>query len=503
MSLPFQVRQSTAKQIYGRQMHSLLEAGRLHDQSVALERDPDAYEKMFLDADIAHLKQVRKHLVAGSRFQFLSASSHATDVKAANVMQKIFDIGLGESFVEGRFNLAEAVFRGSSYQRINGHLHWSQNLSGDRIPYQVWVPDGLVDVDRRRFDKIVHHVDRGLETERYEVEWRMFDVVHNDWRTWDHPEWYVKHVYNADEASLGYGRGLIDAMYFYWRAKEILLKSGLQGAQRWALGFMVASVDNARSASSGKTNQAIVNSFIAELKKQTSQNFFVMDKLDELQVLPGPGQGWEIVKFMLEYCDKKLRQLCLGANLPTEANKGGSYALAEMQQNTTDVLVKFDRRLLSQTLTRDLVGLTWMLNRNVFFSMGLGAAEMPRLVIVDEKINDPKLQAEITEILLRSGVRQKASEVYELSERTMPGLNDDVIEPLNKQLGAKEALGGGGFDAGSGSGHLPTPHGKDGKGKSEFVQGAGGRLQGRKPATTGGGSDEDDDRDPTGKRKRS
>lgn len=496
MSLPFQVRQSTAKQIYGRQLHSLMEAGRLHDQSVALERDPDSYEKMFLDADIAHLKQVRKHLVAGSRWQMRPASSHSVDVKAANVMQKILDIGLNESFIEGRFNLAEAVFRGSAFARINGHLHWTANLLGDRMPYQVWVPDDVVDVDRRRFDKVAHHVDRGLSTERYEVEWRMFSEIHNDWRSWDHPEWYIKHVYNADEASLGYGRGLIDAMYFYWRAKEVLLKSGLQGAQRWALGFMVASVDNARSASSGKTNQHIVNSFMAELKKQVSQHFFVKDKLDELEVLPGPGQGWEIVKFMLEYCDKKLRQLCLGSNLPTDANKGGSYALAEMQQNTTDVLVKFDRRLLGQSLTRDLIGLTWNVNRNVFFSMGLASAEMPSLMILDEKINDPKAQAEITEILLRSGVRQKASEVYELSERTMPGLNDDVIEPLNRQLGNAEDLGGGGLREGEGGGHMPNAHG--GHNKSEFVQGKGGRLMGRKPSDSDG---DDDEKSPSGKRE--
>lgn len=457
MSLPFQVRQSTAKQIYGRQLHNLLESGRVHDQSIALERDLDSYEKMNLDADIAHLKQVRKHYVAGSRWMVEAASADAQDAKAATVMQRAIDIGLGQRFIESRFNLAEAVFRGSAYGRMTGHLHWTNSLDSTKMPRQIWVPDSIVDVDRRRFDKVVHHVDRGMPTERYEVEWRMFDEVHNDWRQWEHPEWYVKHVYNADEASLGYGRGLADAMYFYWRAKEILLKSGLQGAERWALGFMVASVDNARSASSGKTNQAIVNSFITELNKQRSQHFFVKDKLDELEVLPGPGQGWEIVKFMLEYCDQKLRQLCLGSNLPTAATKGGSYAMAEVQQNTTDVLVKYDRRLLAETLTRDLLGLTWNLNRGVLIDMGLGSAEMPHIVILDEKINDPKLQAEITEILLRSGLRLKADETYELSERTMPSDHDVIIESMNRQKGQ----GGGG------------------PGSTDFMMGPDGKLQGK------------------------
>lgn len=476
MSLPFQVRQSTAKQIYGRQLHNLLESGRIHDQSIALERDVDSYAKMFLDADIAHLKQIRKHMVAGSRWQIEAASAHDVDVKAATICQRIIELGLGQRFVEARFNLAEGVFRGSSYARMNGTLHWTSNLDekNPKMPVQIWMPTELVDVDRRRFDKVMHHVDRGLPTERYEAEWRMFDEVHNDWRQWEHPEWYVKHIYNADEASLGYGQGLVDAMYFYWRAKEILLKSGLQGAERWALGFMVASVDNARSASSGKTNQAIVNSFISELTKQRSQHFFVKDKLDELEVLPGPGQGWEIVKFMLEYCDSKLRQLCLGANLPTSATKGGSYALGEIQQNTTDVLVKYDRRLLAETLTRDLVTFVWNVNRSVFINMGLGSAEMPRLIILDEKINDPKLQAEITEILLRSGMPLKADETYELSERTMPGPNDTRIMPPQLQQG-----------------------GPQGSGNGEFMQGAGGKLNGRKPDTSKEGGP-DPEKSPTG-----
>lgn len=493
MSMPFQIRQSTAKQVYGRQLHSLLESGRMHEQSVTLERDIDAYEKMFLDADIAHLKQVRKHMVAGSRYQIQAASSHAVDVKAATVMTRIFDTGLGQGFVGARFNLAEGVFRGSAYARVVGTQHWMNHLDDTKMPYRVWMPTDLIDVDRRRFDKITHHLDRGLPTERFEIEWRMFDEVKNDWRQWEHPEWYVKHVYNADEASLGYGRGLVEAMYFYWRAKELLLKDGLQGAARWAQGFLVAHVDNARSASSGKTNQAIVNSFIAELKKQTSQNFFIMDKLDELEVLPGPGQGWEIIKFMLEYCDKKLRQLCLGSNLPTDANKGGSYALGEIQQNTTDVLIMYDRKLLAESLTRDLVSLVWNVNRSVFADLGLTSAEMPHLVILDEKVNDPKMQSEITKTLLEAGLPLKAEETYELSGRTMPGDNDTVIEPVSRQMGGGGGMGDGG----------PNPHGKRAGGvKSEYVQGPGGKLQGRKPAVKpGDDGDDDDDRTPTGKRR--
>jgi hypothetical protein len=427
MSLPFNVRQSTGKQIYGRQLASMVDSALMHDQSIALSKDPNVYEKMMLDATVAHLKGIRKHMVAGSRWQMEPASSRPIDKKAAQVMEKLFELKL-RRFSQARFNLAEGVFRGSSFARIKGQMSWI-NVFDDGIPRNFWVPTELVDVDRRRFDKVVHHRDRGMPTERLEVEWRMFDYAKNEWAVWEHPEWYVKNIYNDDEATLGYGRGLIDSMYFYWRAKEILFKMGLQGAERWALGFMVAKVDNARSASTGKTNQSIVNSFISELEKQRSQHYFVMDKIDELEVLPGPGQGHEIVKHMLDYCDHQLRLLVLGSNLPTEATKGGSYGMAEIQQGTMDTLIKFDRNLMAEALSTDLVSLTWNLNRPALFSMGLAAAEPPRFIILEEKINDPKLMAEVTEVLLRAGVTLKADETYELLGRTQPGPEDEVIEP--------------------------------------------------------------------------
>jgi hypothetical protein len=407
---------------------SIVSAGRAHDQSIALARDPNIYEKMRLDATVAHLVQVRKHMIAGSRWQLAPASSSDIDKKAAEVMERILDIGL-KRFATSRFDLAEAVFTGSAFARITGNLHWLTIFDG--IPRQFWLPEELVDVDRRRFDKLFLTKHDPITNEpRIEVEWRMFDYLRNQWVIWDHPEWYVKNIYNDHEETLGYGSGLIDSMYFYWRAKEILWRSGLQGAERWALGFMVAKVDNARDASSGKTNQSIVNSFMTELEKQRSQHYFIMDKVDELEVLPGPGQGSEIVERLIQYCDRQLRLLVLGSNLPTEATGGGSYNLAEVQQGTTDTLIKYDRSLVAEALTVDLLTLTWNINRPALVSLGLGNAEMPKLAILDEKRSDPKIMAEVTKTILDAGIALKADEVYELLGRTQPGPGDEVIEAM-------------------------------------------------------------------------
>lgn len=430
MSLPFNVRHSTPKDIYGHQLASLVSAGRAHDQSIALSRDPNIYEKMRLDATVAHLVQIRKHMVAGSRWQLAPASGSDDDKRAAEVMERVLDIGL-KRFSTARFDLAEAIFVGSAFARITGNLHWLTIFDG--IPRQFWLPEELIDVDRRRFDKLfVTKLDPVTREPSVSVQWRMFDYLKNDWMPWDHPEWYVKNIYNDREETLGYGSGLIDSMYFYWRAKEILWRAGLQGAERWALGFMVAKVDNARDASSGKTNQLIVSSFMNELEKQRSQHYFIMDKLDELQVLPGPGQGSEIVERMISYCDMQLRLLVLGSNLPTQATGGGSYNLAEIQQGTTDTLIKYDRSLLAEALTVDLLTLVWNVNRPALVSMGLGSAELPKLIILDEKRSDPKMMAEVTKIILDSGIPLKADEVYELLGRTQPGPGDEIIEALSQ-----------------------------------------------------------------------
>lgn len=425
MPLPFQVRHKTHKQIYGQQLGSILDSGSAIDQSIAIARDPAAYEKFELDATIVHLKQVRKHQVAGSRWQMRPASAREIDKKAAQFVELLLKVGLRRLSV-ALFNLAEAVFRGSAYGRIRGEKRVVTDPEG--FPRHCWVPTLIEDVDRRRFDKRVRRIREGTPEESYVVEWVMFDPLKKGWVKWEHPEWYVKHVYSDDEASLGYGRGLYDAMFFLWRAREILLKLGLQGAERWAQGFIVASVDNARSASTGKTNAAIVNSFIQEIEKQRSQHLFVKDKLDDLEVLPGPGQGHEIVMRMLDYCDQQLRLLVLGANLPTQANRGGSYSLAEVQQGTTDTIIKYDRRLLGESMTNDLVRLTWDLNRPALYSMGLATAEMPTFEVMDDKVVDPKYNAEVTEILLRSGFKIKADEAYELVERTQPAPGDEYIE---------------------------------------------------------------------------
>jgi len=430
MSLPFMIRQSVSKELYGHQYASLIWAGRAHDQSLALSRDPAVYEKLRLDATISHLMQIRKHMVAGSRWQLEPASNRDVDKRGAEVMERLLDIGL-KRFATARFNLAEAVFTGSAYARINGHHKWITVFDG--VPRQFWVATDLADVDRRRFDKMYVRLNEGTPDEQVTIQWRMFNVQKNDWEVWDHPEWYVKNIYNDQEESLGYGQGLIDSMYFYWRAKEILWKAGLQGAERWALGMMIAKVDNARSASTGKTNAALVNSFISELERQRSQHYFVMDKVDELEMMDGPQTGSEIVERLIQYCDRQLRLLILGSNLPTEATGGGSYNLAEVQQGTTDTLIKYDRALVAEALTQDLLNLLWLVNRPVLFGMGLGSAEMPRMVILDERRSDPKMMADVTKTILEAGIPLKADETYELLGRTQPGPGDELIEPMARQ----------------------------------------------------------------------
>lgn len=466
MSLPFQVRQSTNKDFYGTQLSSIHEGHRLHEQSISLASDPNAYKKMLSDATISSLVQMRRHMVAGARWQMVPASDSPTDKLAAAHMEKLF--AKIKRFDTARYNLAQGVFTGSSYARVNGSLTYLP--LGDGQWRNWWVPTDLQDVGRLRFDKVATKVDVGTPSERYDVKWRQWDYVKRQWMEWEHPEWYVKYVYNDDESTLGYGSGLIDAMYFYWRAKEILFRSGLQGAERWAQGFLMASVYNARNGSTGKTNQAIVNAFIRELEKQRTQHFFVKDKDDEIELIDGPGRGYEIVQWMIDYVDTQLRLLILGSNLPTQAEGGGSYALGEIQRDTMDALIEYDRLLLAEALS-DLVKLVWDVNRVNFLQMGLGAAEMPKLKIYDDRKINPKEMAEMLQTLINAGFKIKVSEGYPLVNLTPPGPDDDIIESPGAGM-----LGGG----------------------SDFIQGPGGRLQGSKgkpgveskpPGADGGGDD--------------
>jgi phage baseplate assembly protein gpV len=114
--------------------------------------------------------------------------------------------------------------------------------------------------------------------------------------------------------------------------------------------------------------------------------------------------------------------------MSSDTGGGGSYASDAVQQDTREMLVQYDRELLSESLTRDLIGYIRRYNQPILLEAGLLAAEDPRFRIVDERAYDPRVRSEILTQYLQNGIPIKREEVYAGSPFTMPDATDDVFE---------------------------------------------------------------------------
>lgn len=432
MSTPLFLRANTAAEIYVHALSSAYRSGfRIYDPSPALAKDPNIYEKLMLDAVIYHAVQQRRHMVAGHKFQCQPASESTADKIWAAICEKL--IGRIRNFKGALFNLANAVFVGSTYGMIRGERKFLTLIDGK--PRNWFVPLEVKDVSKFRFRPVPKRVNEGTADEQINIEWQIHNVARDTFEPLEHPECFIKHIYDDNESSLGFGRGLVDAMYYYWRAKELVLTENVGAIEFWARGLLIAKIDGVRDASTGKTNQALLDNVLTQLEKHRGRHVLGMGKEDEVTVTDGPGEGWQMAAGMRDYLDQALRTLILGSSLPTGGGEqGGSYALGKVQENSTEALIQYDREILSETISNDLIGLLRRLNQPQLLEMGIGHAENPKFLIVQEKIQNPKERAEIAALYVDRGIPLKEDELYEPAGFTVPGPEDKVFVKAQPQI---------------------------------------------------------------------
>ncbi len=409
--------------LYVHALNSVYHSYRIWEPSYAGSRDPDIWEKVRRDAVISAAVDQRLHAIAAREWRVMPGGKSDADAEAAAVVEEILQ--QIPRFLETRFELAQAVFLGSAYAFIGGRRVLDTYAKKTGL---WWVPSRLKDMDRRRF--------------RWRSERKPAEDGTNELRTWleywsiRREEWveadaarFVRHTYNDEESRLGYGRGLIEAIYFYHYVKGVVMREGLQGLERWAQGMVVVKIDGLRAASDGKPNATVQTAWIKALKKMRARHALTMSKDDEVDLLNGPGQGHQLVETWLRYVDNAMTRLILGSVRPTGGDMdSGARAAAETESDTTEQLIQFDRLLLDETITRDIIGEIWRHNRAAFSECGLGSAKKPKFSSVQEKRSDPVEASQVIATLLGAGVTLRAEEVYERTGMTPPGPDDDVIE---------------------------------------------------------------------------
>jgi hypothetical protein len=431
-----------SRQLYNSSLSSAWSRIQTFDPSLWLLRDPDAEEKMMRDADISFAVGHRQKLIAGRAWDLLPR-----EIK--NVQSELA-VGVGTELVKGikkftdsRLNLASAFFNGQRFAWIHGEKRPLR--LGDGKVRNWWVPRKLEDMDKRNF-RIVTDSSAGEGLKAHWQRWNIGEKIWEDVSLIDSGQ-LIDHTYEDNQGTMGYGRALRESIGWWWYAKAEVFQQSLKSVDRFAGGNLMAKVDGLKDADTGLPNQELYESYLDMLENMRGRHAVVLDKDDEIETVSYDGQGWQMLSDMRGELRDTIFTLILGANLPTSASEGGSFALAQVQENSTEALIQFDRQALEETLTDSLMGCIW--RKNVVNMRELGIADdKPRFNITQEKLEDPRERAETASILNGMGVALSAEDLYEKTGWKKPEPGEEVIEGAT----APGGFGLGGFDFGPASG---------------------------------------------------
>ena len=380
-------RRTSHADIYAINKAAVLQDGlRIWDPSYALSEDPQAWEKAQLDAVVSGAIDRNLLSVAGTEWELEPYSEEEGDVLLGTILQSLLE--KIPKFAQARKNLATAKFRGSSFAWVTGSI---RNLRlGEDTQTRTWfVPGRMHDIDRRNIRAVTELVD---DQTPWRFRWQWYDSRLKQWRWVNFNERpMIRRVCADQESRFGYGRGIMDAIYFtnYIRAK--VMKDGLQGIQRWAQGLLVASVDPSQVAEPDKDNTSIAGDMRDMLLEMVGDNVLVKSITDEVEVVEGGGQGFQMVESMLDRVERELVTRIEGTPITLmDGEGGGSRALGAEHTNRELQQTTFDRQDLAEDLDQ-LVQIVYERNTPTLYAIdpALLDARLPRFAIRNTVDEDP------------------------------------------------------------------------------------------------------------------
>ncbi len=305
------------------------------------------------DPAIRHALFLLSLMTAGDQWEI-----ETKDKKLKKIMTML--LSNVERFTHARCSMVEkSVLYGLSIQK----KYWKRKKI-----WGVWweVPSKLVEVDRRRL-----RIERDLE-DRTKTYWTMWCpyvdqyVILDDRREIPDASLavqdFVWHWFEREEMS-PYFKGMGETLYqlAYIKAKVIQYWADL--SEHWGRPLMIATIDAARAAidaaSMGGSGVEDVNNIVSNwldlLENMRARHVAVKPSHDQIEVHEGGSTGQNILQGLIEYIDKKIQLLLLGAELTTIAPSVGSYALGQIHRGATNSIVIYNRKALQETLERQLL----------------------------------------------------------------------------------------------------------------------------------------------------
>lgn len=408
---------------------------RIYDTSYGLANDPLVYEKMLREPEIALNVALRASMVIGSEWELQPASEDEDDIRLAKLLDGL--LREADRFEAALKRLATAFFYGTAYEEMRGETDWLR-LPGDEKRRQWWVLRQFQNIDKRRFSRFSNQGALG---------WKMWSVTDMNWQSVVHPERVIKHLYDDREEYLGYGGGIVDALYWAFFAKGIALDKGLNGLERWADGWVTAKVSADRVGSTDRDNDAVVARWIDKLKRMRAGHVIVYSGDEEIDVKETSGAGHQIVVDFLTYLDSQMARLILGSLLPSGGGSAGgtagSFSRSQTEKQMTESLIADDRRLLCGTVSSDVVGLLFEMNKPTFTDLGLRHARLPKFAAMTGGSESTKEAAETASAALGAGADLPAEQFYKKIGYRVPRKGERVIK--GGQAAAAGMPGGGRF----------------------------------------------------------
>lgn len=396
------------------------------DPDFAQHSDVAIWEKIHRDGKILQAINQRTATIASKSWIIEPRGDDEKEIQLAGIVESLLQ-NVSKFHMARRF-LAQAIFRGRAYLFVEGDR---RRVSIGKMPAQDWwFPQRLRHLDKRVVQLVPQH-RRENGREMVTVRREIFSPSTGEWKKLNHQtaRLLIEIVYDDEQGRLGYGRGLLEALYFLWWAKSVVLKEGLQAVERWAQGFLVAQVDSEKMGSTSADTETIRNKMRDELEAHRSRHVAVVDKSDTIQVVTGGGEGWQLVMGMLNYLDNCILSTSMGAVLPFGGGLDkGSMARAEVEEDVSDELLEYDRGVVDETITDGLIPLIIDNNRAILSKMGLRDVRMPDFKTNREKKEDHEKNANVIAVALGAGVSLKKEEVYEKLGFSMPAEGDEVFE---------------------------------------------------------------------------
>ena len=411
-----------SQQLYNRAFSTAYRGTQIWNPSLWLLKDPEAEEKMIRTPIIGGPLEDRWAMVAGNDWMLKPKIKNSERSPMALMVGNHLVRGI-KKFTNARQNLARAHFSGSRFGIIHGHVKKLQ--IGDGKSRNWWVPHRIEDQDWRAFRQ-VPHVDPA--TGKMSAHWQHWNVGRADWDdlTTDDAVQVLRHVYEDDQASMNHGRAQREQLGIIWYTWEHVFNEGIQAIERFAQGILAAKIDGARDAD-GLPNDQVISGWQTTLENMRARHVLVYDKSDDVQIIAGGGQGWQMMKEWRDDLQQQASTLILKSNLPTNADGGGSYALGKVQENSTARMVYRDRTLLEETFTDDLLTCIWQKNHANMVELRI-ADQMPLFSISTEQNYDPMERVQVAQVMNAIGVPLAADELYEQAGFTKPEEGEEVIE---------------------------------------------------------------------------